>query len=403
MIIIEREEMMRFKWLSVIFMILVCWFSLSCQGQKIWPTEGWKKSSPATQGINEKYLSDLNKKITNGDYGYVDGFIVIRNGYLVYEKFYINDYIKINEGIDDSKWQYNYNNPDWHPFYKGTKLHTLQSVTKSVTSAAIGVAIGREEVPGVDVKIVDIFKDEEIANLDERKKRITLEDVLTMRAGIDWNESLPYTDPNNTCIQLEASNDWFKFVINRPMEAEPGTVFEYNSGASMLLSAVIKKTTGMYIDKYAEKYLFKPLGISHYYWKITPKGLPDTEGGLYLEPYDLAKIGYLYLNDGIWDGRRVLPEGWVKATVTPHVADVAPDNDDVNVAYGYQWWLVPYDNKSKEYIYGCLGYGGQGLFVATKYNLIAVFNGWNIYDKPSMSRSVFSDYVLKAVKNTDRN
>ncbi|GAG22611.1 unnamed protein product, partial [marine sediment metagenome] len=176
---IEREEMMRFKWLSVIFMIMACWFSLSCQGQKIWPTEGWKKSSPATQGINEKFLSDLDKKITNGDYGYVDGFIVIRNGYLVYEKFYINDYIKINEGIDDSKWQYNYNNPDWHPFYKGTKLHTLQSVTKSVTSAAIGVAIGREEVPGVDVKIVDIFKDEEIANLDERKKRMTLEDVLT--------------------------------------------------------------------------------------------------------------------------------------------------------------------------------------------------------------------------------
>ena len=363
----------------------------------------WEKSSPEAQGLSEETLSELDKKISSGDYGYIDGFIIIRNGYLVYEKFYVNDYIKINEGIDDSKWQYNYNNPDWHPFYKGTKLHTLQSVTKSVTSAAIGVAIGRKELPGVDVKIVGIFKNEKIANLDERKKSMTLEDVLTMRAGIDWNESLPYTDPNNTCIQLEASDDWFKFVINRPMEAVPGTVFEYNSGASILLSAVIKESTGMFIDKYAEKYLFKPLGITHYYWKITPTGLPDTEGGLYLEPYDLAKIGYLYLNNGIWDGKRILPEGWVEATVTPHVADVAPKNNRVNRAYGYQWWLLPYDKQSQDYVYACLGYGGQYLLVAPKYNLIAVFNGWNIYRKPSMPLSVFFNYVLKAVKKTEHN
>jgi len=120
----------------------------------------------------------------------------------------------------------------------------------------------------------------------------------------------------------------------------------------------------MYIDKYAEEHLFKPLGISNYYWKRTPTELPDTEGGLYLEPHDLAKIGYLYLNDGIWDGRRILPEGWVQATVTPHVADIAPDNDNVNAAYGYQWWLIPYNGKSKEYIYACSGYGGQRLLVA---------------------------------------
>lgn len=388
---------MRSKTFLSVFLVLWCCLSLNSQEQKVWPTKGWEKSSPEAQGLKEELFTELDKKIANGDYGYIDGFIIIRNGYLVYENFYKHDYIKINEGIDDTQWQYNYNNPDWHPFYKGTKLHTLQSVTKSVTSAAIGIAIGRKELSGVDVKMVEIFKDENISNLDERKKRMTLEDVLTMRAGIDWNESLPYTDPNNTCIQLEASDDWFKFVINRPMEAEPGTVFEYNSGASMLLSAAIKTATGMFIDKYVEKYLFKPLGIAHYYWKITPTGLPDTEGGLYLEPYDLAKIGYLYLNHGIWDGKRILPEGWVEATVTPHVADVAPKNDRVNTAYGYQWWLLLYDNQSQDYIYACLGYGGQYLLVAPRYNLIAVFNGWNIYRKRGMPLRVFYDYVLKAV------
>jgi len=392
---------MRKKSILVTFLILLCSFSLSSLDKKVWPTDEWKKSTPEEQGLNEELLAALDKKIVNGDYGYIDGFIVIRNGYLLYEKSYKNDYVKINEGIDDSEWMYNYNNPDWHPFYKGTKLHTLQSVTKSVTSANIGIAIGRKEISGVDVKIVDIFKDANIQNVDEWKKKMTLEDVLTMRAGIDWNESLPYTDPRNTCIQLEASNDWFKFVINRKMEAEPGTEFEYNSGASMLLSEVIKKSTGMFINKYAEKYLFGPLGIKRYHWKITPTGLPDTEGGLYLEPYDLAKIGYLYLHDGIWDGKRILPEGWVKSTVHPHVADVAPKNDKNNMAYGYQWWLLPYDNQAKEYVYACLGYGGQYLLVAPKYNLIAVFNGWNIYEKPRLPLTVFFDYILKAVQSSE--
>ena len=154
----------------------------------------------------------------------------------------------------------------------------------------------------------------------------------------------------------------------------------------------------MFIDKYAEKYLFGPLGIKRYHWKITPTGLPDTEGGLYLEPYDLAKIGYLYLNDGIWDGKRILPEGWVESSVHPHIPDVAPKNDLNNMAYGYQWWLLPYDNQATEYVYACLGYGGQYLLVAPKDNLIAVFNGWNIYNKPRLPLTVFFDYVLKSIK-----
>ena len=388
---------MRWKWCFVFILILAFSFCAEKQEKEIWPTGGWEKSSPEKQGMDVQLLSDLDAKMASGDHGYIDGFIVIRNGYLVYEKFYENDYVKINEGKDPTDWLYNYFDPDWHPFYKGTRLHTLQSVTKSVTSANIGIAIGKGAISGVDVKIVDIFADAAIENLDDWKKQMTLEDVLTMRTGIDWDESLPYTDANNTCTQLEASNDWFQFVISRPLEAEPGTVFEYNSGASQLLSSVIKKTTGEYVDKYAEKYLFGPLGISKYHWKITPTGLPDTEGGLYLEPYDLAKIGYLYMHDGVWNGERILPEGWVKATVAPHVADIAPANDQDNRAYGYQWWLLPYTPQSKEYVYACLGYGGQYLLVSSKHNLIAVFNGWNIYEKPRLPLTVFFDFVVKAV------
>jgi CubicO group peptidase (beta-lactamase class C family) len=242
------------------------------------------------------------------------------------------------------------------------------------------------------------FNEGDILNVDQRKRNITLEDVLTMRTGIQWNESIPYTDPRNSCIRMEASNDWVKFVINRPMDNEPGTVFEYNSGATQLLSFIIKKSTGMYIDKYAEKYLFGPLGIRSYYWKRTPTKLPDTEGGLYLEPLDLAKIGALYLADGVWQGKQILPKGWVQSTVKPHVEDVAPGSPTNNYGYGYQWWLMPNKNNPTAYIYTCAGYGGQYMFVVPGADLIAVFTGWNIYKAPRLHSNVIFD-VLDSAKS----
>jgi CubicO group peptidase (beta-lactamase class C family) len=388
--------MMRRRLIFIVVLALLSSHVVFSQTQAAWPTKGWEKSSPEKQKMDISRLSALHEKIKNGDYGYVDGMHIFRNGYLVYEKYYQHDYVKINKGRDRSPGMYNYYNPDWHPFYKGSKLHTLQSVTKSVTSILIGIAINRGEIPGVDAKILDFFNVEKILNVDGRKKKLTLEDVLTMRTGIEWNESIPYTDPRNSCIQMEKSEDWFKFVINLPVTEEPGTVFEYNSGASLLLSAIIKETTGMYIDKYAEKYLFKPLGIPDYYWKRTPTQLPDTEGGLYLKPHDLAKIGYLYLNNGVWEGKQVVPSEWVKASLHPQVKDVAPENDRFNWAYGYQWRLLP-NRFTKSYVYACTGYGGQYLLIAPEYKLIAVFNGWNIYDTRTLPLRAFYNYVYKAV------
>jgi len=398
------------KWLSVslcLALILLLSFCSQEEQQELWPTKGWTSSSPEEQGIDGALLSELDTKFSSGDYGYIDGFLVIRNGYLVYEKTYDHDYTKIGSKIEKNpildrqdNLEFNYYHPDYHPFYQGTKLHTLQSATKSIASTVIGIAIGRNEIPGVDVKVLDYFKDRDVENVDERKKSMTLEDLLTMRSGFEWYENLPLEDLNNSVTQLEKCDDWINFTINHAMEFDPGTVFEYCSGASELLAAITKKSTGLHADEYAEKHLFQPLGITRYHWKKTPKGFPDTLGGLYLEARDLAKIGYLFLNDGIWDGARILPESWAQVSVSPHVADVAPDNDKVNTAYGYQWWLPPYDDQSEEYMFAAMGFGGQYMVVAPKYNLIAVFNGWNIFDKPGMPLSeVLSDYILKATKD----
>ena len=149
---------------------------------------------------------------------------------------------------------------------------------------------------------------------------MTLEDVLTMRTGIRWDEStIPYTDPKNSCANMEHSDDWAQFVLDQPMAADPGTTFLYNSGATLLLSQLLKQGTGKQADEYAREHLFGPLGITDTYWKKTPTGINDTEGGLYLTARDLAKLGYLYLHDGMWDGTRLLPEGWVAKATSPLV------------------------------------------------------------------------------------
>ncbi len=168
---------------------------------------------------------------------------------------------------------------------------------------------------------------------------MTLKDLLTMTSGIRWDETtVDYTDPANSCARMEASKDWIQFVLDQPMAAEPGSTFVYSSGVTELLAEVLRKATGKQADAYAAEHLFGPLGISRFYWKKTPTGHPDTEGGLYLTARDLAKIGYLYMKDGVWEGRRILPEGWAAAS-TRRQSD--PTGEDASMKYGYQWWVLP--------------------------------------------------------------
>ena len=223
---------------------------------------------------------------------------------------------------------------------------------------------------------------------------MTLRDVLTMTTGIRWDEeSTEYTDPANNCAVMEGKEDWVRYVLEQPMAEDPGKVFVYNSGATMLLSELIRKTTGKEADDYAKEHLFAPLGIE-YFWKRTPKGLADTEGGLYLAPRDLAKIGYLYMKDGVWDGKRILPEGWVKASTATSIDDEREGHTATATSGGSfpERAPGPYD------AYAAWGYGGQLLIVVPELELISVFTGWNIYDKPSLDPSFALGRVLAAVK-----
>lgn len=361
-----------------------------------WPTRGWPSSTPEAEGLDPAALGTLDAEFASGSRGQITGMLVIRHGRVVFEKSYMHDFDKLFEGRDPVRGPYNYYDPEWHPFYKHGTLHTMQSVSKSFTSALVGIAIARGELPPVETKVLPLLDGFRLPGTDARRSDMTLAHVLTMTTGIKWDEStVTYTDPANSCANMEKSQDWIQFVLDQPMAEPPGAKFVYNSGATELLSYLIKKGTGKQAHEYASEQLFAPLGITDTYWKTTPTGLADTEGGLYLAARDLAKLGYLYLHDGVWDGKRLLPEGWVKASTSPQV-DTRPGVDRSR-RYGYQWWVLPY-GKDGSYAYAALGYGGQRLIVVPEHDLIAVFTGWNIYESPEFAPYDALDRVLAAVK-----
>ena len=254
----------------------------------------------------------------------------------------------------------------------------------------IGVAINRKEFPDVSRPVLSFFDTTQVKNIDDRKRKMTIKHVLTMTAGFNWNENLPYSDPANDCMVMEASFDWVKYVIDKPMAYEPGQTFAYNSGATQLLSYIFRKATGKDIEEYAAQNLFAPLGINEYFWKRTPTGLADTEGGLYLKPSDLAKIFYLFLQNGDWNGKQIVSSDWVRSSVTPFMTLGG------GTKYGYKWWLYEYE-PNKIAWWGS-GFGGQLPIVIPEYNIVAVFTAWNVLPgKPSLGRNVIVRRLINAL------
>lgn len=341
-------------------------------------------------GAVEAFLESAEE----GRFGNIDRFILMRHGKVVVDRSFERDYHAMAEGKELEDHQYDYDNPDWHPFFQGSDLHTMQSVTKSVTSLLVGIAMDDGKIPGgVETPAMSWFGDYDPDMTDPRRAAMTLEDLLTMRSGIRWDETLPYSDPNNSCIALEASEDWVQFVIDQPMREEPGTRFDYNSGVSVLLGKVVREATGVRIDEYALERLFAPLGIEDFHWKLTPRGEVDTEGGLYLRSEDLAKIAQLVLQKGEWNGRRVISEEWIAASIKPHV-----ENTELDTGYGYQWWTSRH-GEDRIFVAAGSGFGGQFPVIIPELDLVAVITAWNTWDQPeAWSLGVLLEDVLPGVE-----
>jgi CubicO group peptidase (beta-lactamase class C family) len=385
------------------FAISVSWALILVFGadaQDRFPTKGWPKAEPAAVGLDSGALGSLDADIAGGKYGLVDTMLVVRCGKQVFERAYARDYGKIYGELaktagplnHDVNGPYNYFSPEFHPYFQHSDLHTMQSVSKTVTSVTIGIAMLRKEFPAeLDAPILKYF--DHVANVDDRKRRITLRHLLTMTAGLEWNEDVAYNDPKNSADVMESKHDWVQYVIDQPMVAEPGKEFVYSSGVTQLLSHIFKKVTGKNVDEYAAEYLFKPLGV-RYHWKHSPSGLPDTEGGLYLSSPDLAKIGFLFLKNGMWDGKEIVSPEWVKASIT---SDLLVKDEGREWKYGFQWWLQPYGKSPERYAWAARGFGGQELRVVPELQLIAVFTGWDILPHAEEPKHDELERVINAV------
>ena len=388
---------------AVISFAVLLWLSTvsAALGQEAWP-----RGEPADAGLDVAPLAALAAEVADGDYGYVDRLLLVAEGRIVFDERYDQDYVEVSRGQSgplgcgtdacdspDDVHDFNYLHPDRHPFYEGREVHSLQSVTKSVTATLIGIAIRRGEIPGVQTPVFELLGDYDLSGLDPRVRNATLEDLLTMRLGIEWHENDRPLDDTNTTLQLEKSDDWVAFTLAQPADSDPGVKWNYNSGGSHLMSAIILQATGQTTAEYAEEHLFGPLGIRDYHWKKDPQGLPDTEGGLYLAAEDLARIGVLYLQDGVWEGERLLPEGWVAAATARRVDDVAPDNPNWNWGYGYQWWRL---DASGLDVWAGLGFGGQNLIVIPARGLVGVINSWNVFGQNRPLVIPFIDAMIEA-------
>ena len=366
---------------SILFILLV----IGCNSNKN------KEPIEGTQNVLSSVIDSINSEINNGEYGLIDRFMVIQSNKLLADFKYKQDYESIAKKYDTTDYQYNYDHPNWHPYFAQTDLHSLQSVTKSVNSILLGIALDLHSDYNLKTKVMPLFSDYVIDYEDKRKNEITIEDLLTMRAGLQWNEG-EYLDLSDDCIAMEASADWIKYVLNKPTDTLPGTRFVYNSGASVLLGEIVRIITGKKVDEWAEEKLFEPLGITDYYWKKTPTGALDTEGGLYLKTEDLAKIGILFLNGGKWQDKQIVPKNWVSSSISPIVTSLYPEEN--TIGYGYQWWVWDHSN-GKTNIFGGQGYGGQYLTVAPDYDLIVLFNSWNIHEEPEKyTWAVMQDRII---------
>ena len=324
--------------------------------------DGWQVASIADEGLDEELVTTLVRRILTGVNQGIDSVAIARNGKLVL-------YVQFRESVGQfDEW---IDNTD-------PERHVLHSTSKSFTSALIGIAIDQGAIASVDVPFYDLFNYGAYDNWDPRKAEMTLEDALTMRLGIEWDEwSLPYTHRMNDLVYLENNNtDWSKALLDLPMTSDPGTVYAYNTAATIAIGQALENATGIPMEDFANQNLFYPMQIETAAWGKSPTGLPVGGSGLFLKTRDMLKFGQLFIDDGSWQGQQLISPEWVAASVARHV-DIS-SWASLSEAYGYQWWLddLAYGAGTTP-AYITSGYGGQYIFAMPDVDIVVAFTGQN--------------------------
>ncbi len=304
----------------------------------VWPTQRWSVATPEEHGMDSSALAAL---VDFGAAHDMDSIVVTRHGKLVAEAYYA-------------------------PFKPGMR-HRMYSATKAVVGMLTGIAIEQGKLKGTDQSVVSFFDESKVANADGRKKAVTVQNLLDMTSGIEWAEPLR-DGPPQSMQRMMRSGDWPKFVLDQPMAQEPGSGFNYNSGGTHVLAAILSRKTGTGVDDYAVNSIFQPLGIADYKWDKDPQGLAIGGWGLYLQTRDMAKLGYLYLRGGAWEGTQVVPHDWVNRVYAAKVPMNLSPNEDWR--YGDLWWTLP-----ARQAYMMVGYHSQIILVMPKTDVVVAVTG----------------------------
>jgi len=322
----------------------------------------WERCSPKDAGFQPSALDKLTAALKGGAYPNTHALVMERDGRLGYEEYFAGT---------DERW----GEPLGRRVFNADSLHDLRSATKSVTSALLGIALGADFEKALRRPIGSFLPHLKVRpELDA----VTLEHVLTMTAGLEWNEmTVPYTDPKNDEVQMSSVKDPVQHVLSRPLHDKPGAVWSYNGGLTQVLGGVVTQVTGKPLDVFAKEVLFAPLGITQYEWIGAPKwdpARPSAASGLRMRARDLARFGSVFLHRGTCHGRQIVPELWVERSLQRHVQSIGNWHGAADAwGYGYQWWI----GRPEGYdVAAARGNGNQRVFVIAKERLVlTVFAG----------------------------
>lgn len=329
-----------------------------------WPTDVWRVSSLEKQGMNPDRIIRMLEVIREKKYP-IHSVTIIRNGYMVFDVYF--------------------------PSVRKGKSHIIHSCAKSITSAIMGVAIDKGYIKNVNQYVIDYFPDKKFKNLDDRKRSIQIEHLLTMSSGIKSEDNFAAKLKWRNLNYMTQSDDWVQFGLNLPMDYAPGDKFEYSNISSFLLAAIIHKSTNGDVLEFAREYLFTPLGIKDISWEASPNGIACGWGEMYLTPHDMAKFGWLYLNKGKWENQQLISEKWIVDSTGEQIS-TGGIYRIIAAKYGYQWWITP--NR----YYMAIGYLGQRIIVVPEKNLVTVFTG-DFPKAEAILEGILQRYILLSIES----
>jgi len=331
----------------------------------------WEISSLEKEGVNSARIVKLIENILTDKFPNTHSVLLVKNGKLILEEYFYGN--------------------------KRDDLHYLASATKSIASILIGISLDEDMLMNVDQKVYELFPEYQETKWIEKKYEISVRHLLSMTSGIEWDENRAASDPRHDYFAMRRGGDWIRYVFNKKLVAPPGQKFNYNGGLSALLGVIIRRTSGLDAEKFSEKYLFDPLGISNYSWLKYNDGSINTGGGLLLKSRDMAKIGQLMLNNGEYNGKQIVSEEWITESTKNHVFDKL---HPLGSGYGYQWWLGETSiNGQTIKTYFAQGLGGQCIFIVPRAKVIAIFTSRLLNNSGGFFRPqvMMTEYIIPAL------